>query len=373
MEAVGQLTGGIAHDFNNMLTGVLGGLDMVRRRISNGRVEEAERFIDAATVSAERAAALTHRLLAFSRRQTLDPQAVDVNRLVGSMEDLLRRTLGAQVDLAVALAGDLWTTLTDANQLESALLNLAINARDAMPDGGKLTIETVNIRLDDNQTSRVDGAAPGDYVAISVSDTGVGMPQDVVARAFDPFFTTKPIGQGTGLGLSMVYGFVRQSGGQVSIYSEPGLGTTVKLYLPRFQGEAEASGETPAAEAPAGAGETVMVVEDDPSVRTVVIELLKELGYEAIDVADSDEALRVLETPQRIDLLISDVGLPGLNGRQLAEIARRRRPDLPVLFITGYAAGAARRSEVLGPGMEMISKPFAVEALAQKVREMLEA
>jgi PAS domain S-box-containing protein len=372
MEAVGQLTGGLAHDFNNMLTGVLGGLDMVRRRLDSGRTEEARRFIDTAVASAERAAALTHRLLAFSRRQTLDPRPIDVNGLIASMEDLLRRTLGEQVDFAVSLDPDLWTTLTDANQLESALLNLAINARDAMPDGGKLTVETGNVRLDAAQAATMEELEPGDYVVASVSDTGAGMPPEVLARAFDPFFTTKPIGQGTGLGLSMVYGFVRQSSGQVSIFSEPGVGTTVKLYLPRATEAEQADAHPDAADAPSGSGETVLVVEDDDSVRLLIVEVLKELGYVAVEVGDTDAALRILDTGRRIHLMISDVGLPGMNGRQLAEVARQRRPDLPVLFITGYAAGAARRSDILGPGMEMISKPFAMDALAVKIREMIE-
>ncbi|RAK58253.1 hybrid sensor histidine kinase/response regulator [Phenylobacterium deserti] len=371
MEAVGQLTGGLAHDFNNMLTGVLGGLDMVRRRIGQGRVAEAERFIDAAVSSAERAAALTHRLLAFSRRQTLDPQAVNVNQLISSMADMLRRTLGERVDLAVVLQPDLWTALIDANQLESALLNLAINARDAMPDGGKLTLETSNIHLDRPLAAGSDQLPPGDYLMVGVSDTGTGMPEHVIARAFDPFFTTKPLGQGTGLGLSMVYGFAHQSGGHVSIYSAPGLGTTVKLYLPRHLADTPAAQVSNRGEAPGGAGETVLVVEDEPAVRAVIVELLNELGYQTLEVADTDSALKILHSSRQIDLLISDVGLPGLNGRQLADVARQSRPDLPVLFITGYAAGAARRSEFLAPGMEMISKPFAVDALALKIRAMI--
>jgi PAS domain S-box-containing protein len=369
MEAVGQLTGGIAHDFNNMLTGVLGGLDMVQRRITEGRVADAKRFITGAIASAERAAALTHRLLAFSRQQTLDPQSVDANALVGSMEDLLRRTLGERVDLAVQLDAGLWRTAVDANQLESALLNLAINARDAMADGGKLTIETANVRLAE---AAAEGVDPGDYVQLSVSDSGSGMSPEVIARVFDPFFTTKPLGQGTGLGLSMVFGFARQSGGDVTIYSELGRGTTVRLYLPRHVGdEAEDAAPLDVADTPTGAGEAVLVVEDDPSVRPVVIELLGELGYQAIEASSSEEALEVLRSPRRLDLMVSDVGLPGLNGRQLAELARELRPDLPVLFMTGYAAGAARRSEFLGAGMEMISKPFAMDALAQKIGEMI--
>ncbi|MCR5874536.1 PAS domain S-box protein [Phenylobacterium sp. J426] len=369
MEAVGQLTGGIAHDFNNMLTGVLGGLDMIQRRLSEGRIADAGRFITGAITSAERAAALTHRLLAFSRQQTLDPQSVDANALVGSMEDLLRRTLGERIDLAVELDPGLWRTAVDANQLESALLNLAINARDAMADGGKLTIETANVRLAEGAA---DGLEAGEYVQLSVSDTGSGMSPEVMARVFDPFFTTKPLGQGTGLGLSMVFGFARQSGGDVTIYSEVERGTTVRLYLPRHLGEDVQDLARPVAAAPpTGSGEAVLVVEDDPSVRPVVVELLRELGYEAIEVSSSEDALQVLRSPRRIDLMVSDVGLPGLNGRQLAERAREARPDLPVLFMTGYAAGAARRSEFLGPGMEMISKPFAMDALAQKIREMI--
>ena len=372
MEAVGQLTGGIAHDFNNMLTGVIGGLDMLRRRLADGRLDEANRFIDAASQSAERAAALTHRLLAFSRRQSLEQQPIDANILVASMEDLLQRTLGEGVDVGIVLQADLWPALSDANQLESALLNLAINARDAMPDGGKLTIETSNTHLDQRVAATIPGLQAGDFILISVSDTGSGMDPTVVSRAFDPFYTTKPLGQGTGLGLSMVYGFARQSGGHVAIYSEPAVGTTVKLYLPRLPGEVLQALPSAATQAsPEGAGETVLVVEDDAAVRMVIVELLRELGYVTIELGEADSALPLLASSKRIDLLISDVGLPGLNGRQLADMARVTRPQLPVLFITGYASGAARRSEFLGSGMEMITKPFAVEALALKVREML--
>jgi PAS domain S-box-containing protein len=363
MEAVGQLTGGLAHDFNNMLTGILGGLDMIRRRLASGRIEEAERFLDSASAAAERAASLTHRLLAFSRRQALDPRPLDANALVASMQDLLSRTLGEQVKLEVALDAGLWPVLSDANQLENAILNLAINARDAMPGGGVLAIETHNL------PAGRGGAA--DFVALRVRDTGVGMPQDVLDRVFDPFFTTKPLGQGTGLGLSMVYGFMRQTGGEVNIASKLGVGTTVELRLPRAAAEDAVPSPGRGAPAPAGAGEVVLVVEDDASVRFVVLEVLRELGYEAIEVASGDEALKVLASPRRIDLLVSDVGLPGLNGRQMAEIAREHRPDLPVLFMTGYAAAAARRSEFLGHGMEMISKPFAIDDLAVKIREMI--
>lgn len=373
MEAVGQLTGGLAHDFNNMLTGIMGGIDLARRRIAQGRVEEAANFMDAATVAAERAAALTHRLLAFSRRQTLDPQRVDINTLVSSVEDFLVRTLGEQVALALALAPDVWPIRTDPNQLESAILNLAINARDAMPEGGQLTIETCNIALDWPQEVGAGRVPPGDYVLICVSDTGSGMSPEILEKVFEPFFTTKPIGQGTGLGLSMVYGFVRQSGGHVSLYSQPGVGTTVKLYLPRMIGDA-----VPALEpsqnkaAPRGAGERVLLVEDDPQVRLLVRSVLEELGYTALEAVDSQAALALLETPVAINLLITDVGLPGMNGRQLAEVAREARPDLPVLFITGYAANAAERASFLAPGMRMISKPFPLDGLARMLREMLE-
>ncbi|WP_395671787.1 PAS domain-containing protein [Phenylobacterium sp.] len=374
MEAVGQLTGGLAHDFNNMLTGVMGGLDLARRRIAQGRVEEAAEFLETATAAAERAAALTHRLLAFSRRQTLDPQAVDINLLVASIEDLLKRSLGEQVEIAFALAPGLWSARTDPNQLESAILNLAINARDAMPTGGQLTIETSNLTLDRVQTIGPDQAAAGDYVLLSVSDTGAGMPSEILTKVFDPFFTTKPIGQGTGLGLSMVYGFVRQSGGHVGIYSEPGIGTTVKLYLPRLQGELPL-GETPvrAVVTPRGAGERVLLVEDDPQVRMLVHTVLEELGYQALEADHGAAALPILQSDTALNLLITDVGLPGINGRQLAEMARQHRPELPVLFITGYAANAAERASFLGPGMRMISKPFPLDSLARTLREMLEA
>jgi len=371
MEAVGQLTGGLAHDFNNMLTGIMGGIDMARRRISQNRLEEAEHFMEAATTAAERAAALTHRLLAFSRRQSLDPQVVDINQLVASVEDLLTRTLGERVSLSLALASDLWSSRTDPNQLENAILNLAINGRDAMPDGGQLTIETSNLTVEWPHTAGPDRLEPGDYVLVSVSDTGTGMSPQVVAKVFEPFFTTKPIGQGTGLGLSMVYGFVRQSGGHVGIYSEPGIGTTVKLYLPRLEGDASRTTPRRRRPAPRGAGERVLLVEDDPQVRMVAASVLQELGYRAIEAVDSEEALKVLAGATPINLLITDVGLPGMNGRQLAEIARERRPDLPVLFITGYAASAAERSSFLAEGMRMVSKPFALDVLARSIRESL--
>ncbi len=373
MEAVGQLTGGIAHDFNNLLTGIVGSLDMLRTRISQGRTETAERYIKAAMASANRASALTHRLLAFARRQPLDPRPVQANALVASLEDLFRRTIGETVTLEVVLAGGLWPTLCDPNQLESALLNLVINARDAMPDGGRLTIETCNAHLDDAYVAAQRDIAPGQYVCICVTDTGAGMPKDVIERAFEPFFTTKPLGQGTGLGLSMVYGFARQSEGHAKIYSEVGQGTTFKLYLPRYRGETEAEiGTATLAEAPrAGSGETVLVVEDEPVVRSLIVEVLEDLGYRTLEASDGPAGLKLLQSRRRIDLLVTDVGLPGLNGRQLADAAREGRPSLKVLFITGYAENATLAAGFLEPGMQMITKPFAVDALAQKIRSII--
>jgi len=373
MEAVGQLTGGIAHDFNNLLTGIVGSLDLLQTRVAQGRTESIERYVKAAMNSAQRAAALTHRLLAFSRRQPLDPKPVNANKLIASMEDLLRRTIGPSVALEMVTAGGLWTTLCDPNQLENAILNLAINARDAMPEGGKLVIETANARLDDAYAAKQRDVTPGQYVAICVTDTGTGMPREVIARAFDPFFTTKPLGQGTGLGLSMVYGFAKQSNGHVRIYSEEGQGTTVKIYLPRHWGGAEDGEDVSglAAMPRTEAGGTVLVVEDEPVVRDLIVEVLQELGYEPLQATDGPSGLKVLQSSRRIDLLVTDVGLPGgINGRQLADQARERRPDLKVLFITGYAENAAIAAGFLEPGMEMITKPFSVEALATKIRHM---
>ena len=374
MEAIGQLTGGIAHDFNNILTGIIGSLEMLQRRLAAGRHDAVDRYIAAATASAQRAAGLTHRLLAFSRRQSLDVRATDVNRLVSGMEEILRRTLGENIRLEPALDPRPWLVETDSNQLESALLNLAINARDAMPAGGRLTVVTRNLPAGAvaEEGTGVDRLRPGDYVALTVTDTGTGMTPDVIAKAFDPFFTTKPIGQGTGLGLSMVYGFMRQSGGQVRIESRPGQGTAVTLYLPRSGGTVRAEAAEPRREAPrAQAGEQVLVVEDDPAVRMLVLDVLGELGYAALEAGDGRAALPILEGNERIDLLVSDVGLPGLNGRQLAEIARRHRPGLKVLFMTGYAENARLRAEFLGEGMEMVAKPFTTDLLARRIREMI--
>ena len=372
MEAVGQLTGGIAHDFNNMLTGIIGSLELLRRRLARGRLDDLDSLIDLGVTSANRAAGLTHRLLAFSRRQSLDSKAVQMNTLVLSMGELLQRSLNESIQLDMRLNEKLWVAEADPNQLESALLNLVINARDAMPEGGKLIVETSNQVLHREFTEAYSNLEPGDYVMLSVTDNGSGMPQSVINRAFDPFFTTKPIGQGTGLGLSMIYGFSKQSRGHVSIDSEIDQGTTVKLFLPRFRGEELEQPDNDIQQAPdAINGETVLIVEDDPAVRVLVSAVLSELGYAFVEAGDADGAVPILNSAQRIDLLISDVGLPGMNGRQLAEIGRQYRPGLKVLFITGYAEHAAVRGGFLDPGMQMITKPFTFDLLTAKVREMI--
>lgn len=371
MDAIGQLTGGIAHDFNNMLTGVLGALDLIQRRVAAGRVSEIDRYIDAAMSSANRAASLTHRLLAFARRQSLNPQPVDVSAMVVSMDELVRRTIGESIELEVDLNTALRLTNTDEHQLENALLNLVINARDAMPDGGRLLIQTEVVHI----AVLHDSLAPGDYVRLSVQDTGSGMSGEVIARAFDPFFTTKPIGQGTGLGLSMVYGFINQTGGQVQIDSTEGQGTRIDLYLPCHFEAVERhlpadQGQTPPR---ASQGERVLVVEDEPDVRMLVVDVLRELGYSVEVAADGAAALPFLQDARRIDLLVTDVGLPGMNGRQLAEIARQHRPGLRVLFMTGYARNAQVRGDFLDAGMDMLTKPFSIDDLAQRVRGLIEA
>ena len=372
MEAVGQLTGGIAHDFNNMLTGIIGSLELLRRRLARGRTEDLDSLIDLGVTSANRAAGLTHRLLAFSRRQSLDSKPVQMNTLVVSMGELLLRSINESIHLEMQLDEQLWVAEADPNQLESALLNLVLNARDAMPDGGTLVVQTFNRHLDVGFTDAYSNLEPGDYVVLSVQDSGCGMPEAVINRAFDPFFTTKPIGQGTGLGLSMIYGFSKQSHGHVTIDSEVGKGTTVNLYLPRFVGEAIQEPLPVTQHAPnAQDGETVLIVEDDPAVRVLVSAVLSELGYAFVEAADANQAVPILQSGQRIDLLVSDVGLPGMNGRQLAEIGRQIRPDLRVLFITGYAEHAAVRGGFLDPGMQMITKPFTFDLLTAKVREMI--
>jgi PAS domain S-box-containing protein len=374
MEAVGQLTGGLAHDFNNLLTGISGSLEMMQVRIAQGRTADVERYVNAAQGAAKRAAALTHRLLAFSRRQTLTPKPTDVKQLVAGIEDLITRTVGPAVEIETVNAAGLWPSLIDPSQLENAVLNLCINARDAMPDGGKITIETGNRWMDDRAAEQ-RGLEPGQYISLCVSDTGTGMTAEVIEKAFDPFFTTKPIGMGTGLGLSMIYGFAKQSGGSVGIYSEVGEGTMVCVYLPRHVGEAEAGEIMEAAEEPprAEAGETVLVVDDEPTVRMLVAEVLTDLGYTAIEAADGAAGLKVLNSDLRIDLLITDVGLPGgMNGRQVADAARNVRPDLKVLFITGYAENAVLSHGHLDPGMHVLTKPFAMDVLANRIRQLIE-
>ena len=374
MEALGQLTGGIAHDFNNLLTGITGALEMMRKRMEQGRAVDLVRYIGMAQSSAQRAAALTHRLLAFARRQPLDTRPVEVNGLVAGMEDLLRRTLGEAVTLETSLGEDLWPALCDAHELENAVLNLAINARDAMPDGGRLLIETANATLDEAYARAQNDVRPGHYMELSVSDTGSGMTPAVLARVFEPFFTTKPVGQGTGLGLSMVFGFVKQSGGHVRIHSTVGHGTSVRLYLPRFEGEAVTAADLVEVKAErARAGEAVLVVEDDPAVRALVTEALGNLGYQTFEAGDASSAMIVLASEARIDLLLADLGLPGgVDGYELAEMARQGRPGLKVLVMTGHAGKAALRSGFSGAGLDMITKPFVLGALAAKVRASLE-
>jgi PAS domain S-box-containing protein len=374
MEAVGQLTGGIAHDFNNLLQGILGSLALAQRCIEQGRTDGLADYNAQARRSAERASALTHRLLAFSRRQPLDPRPVQANALIMAMEPLLRRTVGESITLEFELQPDLWHTLCDPNQLDSAILNLAINARDAMPHGGTLTIRSHNAA---GSNTRADDSAAAEEICIAVSDTGTGMPPDVIARAFDPFYTTKPIGQGTGLGLSMVYGFMQQSGGQAKIESTLKLGTTVSLYLRRYTGSdaAESVAEPTAAQPAAdmrGQG-AVLVVEDEPVVRTIIVEVLADLGFQIIEADDGPSGLAILQSSRTIDLLVTDIGLPGLNGRQVAEAARLIRPTLKILFMTGYADSTVLSDGFLAPGMEMITKPFGIAALATRIRHLTSA
>ncbi len=374
MEAVGQLTGGLAHDFNNLLTGVTGSLELMRTRIAQGRTDNIERYVAAAESSAKRAAALTHRLLAFSRRQTLSPKSVNVNSLVAGMEELVKRTVGPEVRVEVVGSAGLWNTLVDPSQLENALLNLCINARDAMPHGGQLTIETANKWMD-KRSAQDRNMSRGQYVTLCVSDSGTGMAPDVVAKAFDPFFTTKPIGQGTGLGLSMIYGFAQQSGGQARIYSELGKGTLVCLYLPRFLGanpEEALVVEPEHVTSPAKTEATVLIVDDEPAIRMLISDVLGELGYRTIEVADGPAGLKILEGATKIDLLITDVGLPGLNGRQVADAARALRHNLKVLFITGYAENAVVGHGHLETGMHVLTKPFSMDMLGERVRELVE-
>ena len=374
MEAVGQLTGGLAHDFNNILAGIGGSLELMQTRLAQGRVGDLDRYLTGAQGAAKRAAGLTQRLLAFSRRQTLDPRPADLNQVIVGMQDLIARSVGPTIAVETVLAGGLWTAFVDVGQLESALLNLCINARDAMADGGQLTIETANRWLDE-RAAKERGLSPGQYISMCVSDTGTGIAPEVMDRVFDPFFTTKPIGQGTGLGLSMVHGFAGQSDGAARIYSELGQGTMVCIYLPRHQGSANtADVEMEPDNAPALAEhETVLLVDDEPLVRMVAVEILEELGYKVLEADDGPSALRTLNSNQRVDLLVTDVGLPGgMNGRQLADASRVSRPDLGVLFITGYAENAVLNHGHLDHGMHVMTKPFAAEAFGRRVGELIE-
>jgi signal transduction histidine kinase/CheY-like chemotaxis protein len=378
MDAIGQLTGGIAHDFNNMLGAVSGSLEMISRRTAEGRTEGLDRYIAAALTSITRAATLTHRLLAFSRRQTLDPKSTDMNQLVLGMGELFRNTVGPAIRIETRLASGLHPTLCDPNQLENALLNLIINARDAMPDGGSLVIETANFVVSDcdGVTAEVPDLPPGDYATLIITDSGAGMTPATLARAFEPFFTTKSLGQGTGLGLSMVYGFVQQSGGKVLLRSKERQGTTVAIYLPRYfeavsqPAETEIVATSDAQATPTNA--VVLVVEDEPDLRMVVVDLLEDIGYTVLAADDGASGLNIVDSGTRIDLLVSDVGLPGgINGRQLADTARQRRFDLKVLFITGYSDGASGGGALLDEGMQVMTKPFSLTAFASKVRGII--
>jgi len=374
MEAVGQLTGGLAHDFNNMLSVVIGSLNLLERRLDGGD-ERTRRYIAAATDGAKRAALLTRRLLAFSRQQPLNPEPIDANKLVAGMSDLLRHSLGPSIELETVLAGGLWRTNADSNQLENAILNLALNSRDAMPEGGRLTIETQNAHLDARYVAGQPGVGAGQYVLVAVTDSGSGMAAEVIAKAFDPFFTTKEVGKGTGLGLSQVYGFVKQSGGHVKIYSEPGDGTTVKVYLPRLSGAADSAVEivSPIHIATGEGQEVVLVVEDEAAVREFSVAALDELGYRVLEADSAAAALRVLDAHPEVALLFTDIVMPRVNGAKLAGEARKLRPALKVLFTTGYTRNAIVHNGVLDADVELIGKPFTIEELAAKVRQVLDA
>jgi signal transduction histidine kinase/CheY-like chemotaxis protein len=372
MESIGQLTGGIAHDFNNMLAIVTGSLDMARRRLKGSEDPKVARSIDHAAEGARRAAVLTQRLLAFSRQQPLEPQALDANRLVSGMSELIGRTIGETIAVETVLGGGLWPCFADPAQLENALINLAVNARDAMPDGGRLTIETANTHLDELYAAANAEVQPGQYVMLGVTDTGAGMSADVIERAFEPFYTTKGPGHGTGLGLSQVFGYVKQSGGHVKIYSEPARGTTIKLYFPRHLGPAAAGVEErlPAAAPPRGAPEQIiLVVEDEEQVRTMTVEALRELGYQVVDAPDGATALARLSELARVDLLFTDVVMPGMNGRELADQVRALRPGTPILFTTGYTRNAVVHNGMLDAGVAFLAKPFTIDQLARKVAE----
>ncbi len=376
MEGVGQLTGGVAHDFNNLLTIIIGNLEALQRNIRRPdlNIDRLERSVANAMRGARRAESLTQRLLAFSRQQPLDPKPIDLGRLVTGMSDLLRRTLGEQITIETVLSGNVWRALADPNQLELAILNLAVNARDAMPSGGKLTLETANVHLDENYAASQAEVVPGQYVLLAVTDNGSGMTAEVKAKAFDPFFTTKDIGHGTGLGLSQVYGFIKQSRGHVKIYSEIGEGTTIKLYLPRAHGVSAEADDDVAQPVAGSKDETILVVEDDPDVRAYSCDTLAELGYTVVAAENGAAGLRLLAATPNVRVLFSDIGLPGgMNGRQLSEEARKLRPDLKVLFTTGYARNAIVHDGRLDPGVELITKPFSQATLAEKLRNILDA
>ncbi|KGS12861.1 histidine kinase, partial [Pseudomonas coronafaciens] len=375
MDAVGQLTGGIAHDFNNLLAGISGSLELITKRLSQGRAGEVDRYLSVAQSAVRRAASLTHRLLAFSRRQTLSPKETDVNALIKDMQELITRSVGPEIDIKVVAQNDLWPALIDHAQLESSLLNLCLNARDAMPNGGRILIETANASLDEC-IDPDHGIPAGEHLSIRVTDTGSGMSPEVVAKAFEPFFTTKPIGAGTGLGLSMVYGFVRQSGGQIKVESVAGQGTSIVMHLPRHvSGVALSDIKPETLEEPADrSGETVLVVDDEPSVRMLVTEVITGLGYTCIEAADAQSGLQILKSDTRIDLLISDIGLPGgMNGREMADAACEYRPGLPTLFITGYAKTSVLDGCHLRPCTQVLTKPFGLDALAGRVNGLIGA
>jgi len=372
MEALGQLTGGIAHDFNNMLGVIMGSHDLIMRRIQRGDFV-IERFLNAATAATERAATLTQRLLAFARQQPLAPQPLDANKMIANMSDLLRSTLGEHIQIEAVTAAGLWTIHADLQQLENAILNIALNARDAMPDGGKLTIETANAHLDEAYARQNPEVQPGQFAMIAITDTGLGMAPDVAARAFDPFFTTKSVGKGTGLGLSQVYGFVKQSQGHIKVYSEPGAGTTVKIYLPRLIGDAREVKRAAAEPMRTGdRSEIILVVEDDSLMRQQTTEALHELGYTVFDCESAANALATLDRVADVKLLFTDVVMPDVNGKKLADEAVRRRPSLKVIFTTGYTANAVVHGGVLDQGVHFISKPFTLDQLAAKVRAVLD-
>jgi CheY-like chemotaxis protein len=372
MEAVGQLTGGIAHDFNNMLAVIMSAMNLIQRKLKRGETD-IDKFVDAATDATSRAANLTARLLAFARQQPLAPQVVDANRVVTGMSEMLRRTLGETISVETVLAGGLWRTHADPSQVENAILNLAVNARDAMPEGGSLTIETANCHLDDGYAASHAEVTAGQYVMIAVTDTGAGMTPDVLAKAFEPFFTTKPVSKGTGLGLSQVFGFIKQSGGHVKIYSEPGEGTTVKVYLKRhFGDEQEAQLAASAIDPDRRPTETILVVEDDPRVRASTVDSLRELGYLVIHASEAAEALEKLDKHPDVALLFTDIIMPVMNGRKLAEEALKRRPGLKVVFTTGFTKNAVVHNGVLDPGVNFIAKPFTLDQVAAKLREVLD-